>query len=95
MFYFGVSYSCIYFQKYIIRKAELKCNSCESLLHVVLLLCLDTNPLVDSCVQERQRQLKRCRLQENLSDHLVHRPGPLDLVHANILKIDPELFGGL
>jgi len=56
---------------------------------------VDTNPLVDSCVQERQRQLKRCRLQENLSDHLVHRPGPLDLVSANILKLDPGLFGGL
>ena len=55
--------------------------------------CVDTNPLVDSCVQERQRQLKRCRLQENLSDHLVHRPGPLDLVNANILKLDPEVYG--
>jgi len=61
----------------------------------LLLMYPDTNPLVDRCVQERQRQLKRCRLQENLSDHLVHRPGPLDLVHANILKLDPELFGGL
>jgi len=60
-----------------------------------LFMCPDTNPLVDVSVQERQRQLKRCRLQENLSDHLVHRPGPLDLVHANILQLDPELFGGL
>ena len=58
-------------------------------------LCLDTNPLLDSCVQEKQRQLKRCRLQENLNDHLVHRPGPLHLVEANILQLDPEQFGGL
>jgi len=64
------------------------------LIELSTVLCEDTNPLVDSCVQERQRQLKRCRLQENLSNHLVHRPGPLDLVQANILKLDPELFGG-
>jgi len=61
----------------------------------IVWLCIDTNPLVDSRVQDRQRQLKRCRLQENLSDHLVHRPGPLDLVQANILQLDPEQDGGL
>jgi len=48
------------------------------------------NPLIDRSAQEYERQKKRSRLQEMLTDHLVHRPGPLDLLSANILKVDPD-----
>lgn len=29
--------------------------------------------------------LKRARLADSLNDHLIHRPGPLELVQKNIL----------
>lgn len=47
------------------------------------------NPMSDRSLQECERMQKRSKLQEMLTDHLVHRPGPLDLVSANILKMDP------
>jgi hypothetical protein len=50
----------------------------------------DINPLADQSLQECERQQKRSRIQEMLTDHLVHRPGPLDLVGLKILKVDVE-----
>ena len=38
-------------------------------------------------LQDRQRKLKRARLQDYLNDKLQHRPGPLELVQGNILKL--------
>ena len=55
----------------------------------------DTNPLVDSSLQAKQRQLKRARLQDSLSDRLANRPGPLELVKGNILQVDPQLQGAV
>ncbi len=54
---------------------------------------VDTN--VDPSLQERQRQLKRARLQDSLSDRLANRPGPLELVEGNILQTDPQLKDAL
>ena len=44
----------------------------------------------DASIQEKQRLLKRARLQDSLSERLAHRPGPLELVEKNILA-EPEL----
>ena len=44
----------------------------------------------DPSIQEKQRLLKRARLQDSLSERLAHRPGPLELVERNILA-EPEL----
>lgn len=52
-------------------------------------LCI-VDTTVDPSLQERQRQLKRARLQDSLSERLINRPGPLELVERNILPIDPE-----
>ena len=49
----------------------------------------------DRSIQDRQRQLKRARLQDSLSDRLAHRPGPLELVEGNILQIDPNIKDAL
>ena len=46
---------------------------------------------VDPSLQERQRQLKRARLQDSLSDRLANRPGPLELIERKILQADGEL----
>lgn len=51
----------------------------------------DTSPNLDPSLQERQRQLKRARLQDSLTERLSNRPGPLELVEGNILQIHPEL----
>lgn len=50
----------------------------------------DTHPLVDRSLQDKQRLLKKSKLQDNLNDLLSHRPGPLDLVSKNILLLDDE-----
>lgn len=39
---------------------------------------------------EKQRMLKRARLADSLNDHLIHRPGPLELVQKNILHAPDE-----
>jgi len=39
---------------------------------------------------EKQRMLKRARLADSLNDHLIHRPGPLELVKKNILHAPDE-----
>ena len=51
----------------------------------------DTKPNVDPSLQEKQRLLKRARLQDSLTDQLANRPGPLELVQGNILQAEPEL----
>ena len=56
-------------------------------------LSVDTSTKVDPSLQERQRQLKRARLQDSLNEQLANRPGPLELVQSNILQPldNPEL----
>lgn len=51
--------------------------------------------LVDRSLQDKQRLLKRSRLQSDLSGRLASRPGPLELVTKNILQTDPLLKDGL
>ena len=54
-------------------------------------MCYSIDSRVDPSLQDRQRQLKKARLQDSLNEHLLHRPGPLDLVQGNILPADPDL----
>lgn len=39
-------------------------------------------------LQAKQLQLKRARLADDLNDKISHRPGPIELVHKNILSVD-------
>lgn len=68
---------------------------CQFVIRVVsplFSLCiLPTDSTIDPSLQEKQRQLKRARLQDSLSERLVNRPGPLELVERNILPIDPQI----
>ena len=52
---------------------------------------LFTDTTVHPSLQERQRQLKKARLQDSLSDRLANRPGPLELVERNILQGEQQL----
>lgn len=38
-------------------------------------------------LQAKQLQLKRARLADDLNDKISHRPGPIELVHKNILSV--------
>lgn len=49
---------------------------------------LDTT--IDPSLQDKQRQLKKARLADDLNDRLSHRPGPLELVKGNILHADEK-----
>ncbi len=43
---------------------------------------------VDPSLCEKQRQLKRAKLADTLSNQLSLRPGPLELIQKNILHTD-------
>lgn len=42
-------------------------------------------------LQDKQRQLKKARLADDLNDRLSHRPGPLELIKGNILLADERV----
>jgi len=42
-------------------------------------------------LQAKQLQLKRARLADDLNDKISHRPGPIELVHKNILSVDGQV----
>lgn len=42
-------------------------------------------------LQAKQLQLKRARLADDLNDKISHRPGPIELVHKNILSVTCHL----
>ena len=50
---------------------------------------------IDPSLQDRQRQLKRARLVDDLNEKLAHRPGPLELVEGNIIQTDGNLVDKL
>ena len=46
---------------------------------------------MDRSLVEKQKQLKRARIADAINDHLCQRPGPLELVKANILHTDSQV----
>ena len=46
---------------------------------------------MDPSLVEKQKQLKRARIADTISDHLCQRPGPLELVKANNLHTTEDL----
>ena len=50
------------------------------------LVSLETPGAVDPSLIDKQMQLKRKKLEDNLNDKLSYRPGPLELVKENILE---------
>lgn len=54
-------------------------------------LFTDSPGNIDPSLVEKQKQLKRARIADAISDHLCQRPGPLELVKANILHTTEDL----
>ncbi|XP_013792946.1 MKL/myocardin-like protein 2, partial [Limulus polyphemus] len=46
---------------------------------------------IDPSLHEKQKQLKKARLTDNLNNRISHRPGPLELIKGNILCADERL----
>ena len=46
---------------------------------------------MDPSLCEKQRQLKRAKLADSLSNQLLARPGPLELIKKNILHTDDNV----
>ena len=46
-------------------------------------------------LQHAEHALKRARLADELNNHLLNRPGPLDLIQHNILHIDTREYPNL
>ena len=64
---------------------------CQLCLHFVSCLFTffqDVRPGVDPSLCDKQRQLKRAKLADSLSNQLALRPGPLELIKKNILHTD-------
>lgn len=55
------------------------------------LLCPSTETSAEPSLQAKQLQLKRARLADDLNDKISHRPGPIELVHKNILSVSCPL----
>lgn len=56
----------------------------------------NTETSAEPSLQAKQLQLKRARLADDLNDKISHRPGPIELVHKNILSVScPSLLGKL
>lgn len=53
---------------------------------------LSTETSVEPSLQAKQLKLKRARLADDLNDKISHRPGPIELIHKNILPV-PTLLG--
>ena len=51
----------------------------------------DVRPGVDPSLCDKQRQLKRANLADSLSNQLLTRPGPLELIKKNILHTDDDV----
>lgn len=47
---------------------------------------------MEPSLQAKQLKLKRARLADDLNDKISHRPGPIELIHKNILPV-PALIG--
>ncbi|XP_037333097.2 myocardin-related transcription factor A-like isoform X3 [Pungitius pungitius] len=75
----------------------------HSPVHLIPLKRLPTNnaPLSCRCVlpetsaepslQAKQLQLKRARIADDLNDKISHRPGPMELIHKNILPVHSSM----
>lgn len=50
-----------------------------------------TETSAEPSLQAKQLQLKRARLADDLNDKISHRPGPIELVHKNILSVSLSL----
>lgn len=54
-----------------------------------------TETSAEPSLQAKQLQLKRARLADDLNDKISHRPGPIELVHKNILSVSCPLQASL
>ena len=54
-----------------------------------------TETWAEPSLQAKQLQLKRARLADDLNDKISHRPGPIELVHKNILPVPVNCLLGV
>ena len=59
--------------------------------NIYVLVSIETPGVVDPSLIDRQMRLKRKKLEDNLNDKLLFRPGPLELVKQNILEAGTEM----
>ncbi|KAF0032466.1 hypothetical protein F2P81_014756 [Scophthalmus maximus] len=52
-----------------------------------LVSCMLSETSAEPSLQARQLQLKKARLADDLNDKISHRPGPMELIHKNILPV--------
>lgn len=60
-------------------------------MHVCCPAVCNTETSAEPSLQAKQLQLKRARLADDLNDKISHRPGPIELVHKNILSVSCPL----
>ena len=58
--------------------------------HLSFVSCLLLDSKVDASLQEKQTALERHRIADSLNEQLFNRPGPLELIRENILKVEPN-----
>lgn len=46
-----------------------------------------TETSAEPSLQAKQLKLKRARLADDLNDKISHRPGPIELIHKNIIPV--------
>lgn len=54
------------------------------------MLCYVPDTRIAPSLHDRQRKLKRAKLADYLNDKIAHRPGPLELLQGNILKLSTD-----
>uniref|UniRef100_A0A672Z2A4 Phosphatase and actin regulator n=1 Tax=Sphaeramia orbicularis TaxID=375764 RepID=A0A672Z2A4_9TELE len=79
-------YKCIYTEDYLKRKIKTRPERSE-LIRMHILKETSAEP----SLQAKQLQLKRARLADDLNDKISHRPGPMELIHKNILPVHSSI----
>ena len=62
----------------------------SSLLITLNFVHLFIDSKVDASLQGKQTSLERHRIADSLNEQLFNRPGPLELIRENILKVEPN-----
>ncbi|XP_069557531.1 myocardin-related transcription factor A-like isoform X1 [Brachyistius frenatus] len=85
-------------EDYLKRKIRRRPERSELIkMHILEGTCLIVPPALseemsaESSLQAKQLQLKRARLADDLNDKIAHRPGPMELIHKNILPVHSSI----
>ena len=59
-------------------------------MHLLYYIFPCTDSKIDASLQGKQTSLERHRIADSLNEQLFNRPGPLELIRENILKVEPN-----